>query len=177
MHTATPFVMHHEKPRMAPAAFASLTTHAAVIGALILLRLVPAHAPAGVKLPDQLPRGLVWLQDPGPGGGGGGGGNRHLEPARQAQQPGRDPLSVPARRPDTINPDATPIDVKLQQPEIPVQPLGASLVTLPGVLPALPGASADSLGSGSRGGAGTGTDGGVGQGKGPGLGDGSGGNT
>src|SRR5579872_2193997 len=173
MHTATPFVMHHEKPRMAPAAIASLTTHAAVISVLILLKFMPAHSPAGAKLPDQLTRDLVWLRDPGTGGGGGGGGNKHLEPARRVQQPGRDPISVPARRPDTINRDATPIDVKLQQPEIPVQSLGASLVMLPGVIPALPGASPDSLGPGSRYGAGTGTDGGIGSGRGRGLGDGS----
>ena len=36
-----------------------------------------------------------WLTEPGPGGGGGGGGNKMQEPARKAELPGKDKITVP----------------------------------------------------------------------------------
>jgi len=160
---------------MAPAAAVSLTTHAIVIGTVILLRFAPSPAPGVAHFSEQVNRGIVWLRDPGTGGGGGGGGNQSKTPPRAALVPGHDPISVPARRPERTEP--SPPDVKPLQPDIPVREIGSSSVAMPGVINTLPGPPTDSQGPGSRGGAGTGTDGGIGPGRGSGLGDGTNGNT
>jgi len=175
MQTA-PFVLHHEKPRMGPAAAVSLTSHVLLLGGLMLLRSMPHASNAIAAIPDQLHRGIVFLSDPGVGGGGGGGGNHSAAPARAATAPGRDPLTMPVQRPQAIEPSATPIDVPPTppQPDIQVQPMALGLATLPGLSNALPGPSTNSLGSGANDGAGTGDGRGDGPGKGNGLGPGSG---
>src|SRR5215470_13013265 len=104
MQSATPFVLHHEKPRMAPAAMMSLTTHLMIVGGLLLLRSIPHAGTAITSLPEPLNRGLVFLSSPGAGGGGGGGGNRMKEPPRAAVMPGHDPLTVPVQKTPTIEP-------------------------------------------------------------------------
>ena len=175
MHSATPFVLHPEKPRIAPAAAVSLTTHVCILAGVILLRSMP-HASTGIAtIPDQWPRGIVFLSDPGPGGGGGGGGNRMNEPPRQAAAAGHDPLTVSVQRPPAIEPSPAPIDVvpPPPQPDIQVQPLASGVAALPGVVPAPQGPSTASLGSGSNDGAGTGDLGGIGPGHGRGVGPGS----
>src|SRR5438046_8952802 len=108
MHTATPFMLHHEKPRMGPAAVASLTTHVIVLCTLVILRYAPAHAPAVDRLSDTLSQGIVWLSDRGPGGGGGGGGNQMKDPPRAAALAGRDAITVPARKRASIEASARP---------------------------------------------------------------------
>src|SRR5579862_8306321 len=140
MQAATPFVLHHEKPRMASAAVASLTTHVVVIGTLIVLRLAP-HSTAIASLPEQLNRSIVWLSERGPGGGGGGGGDHMKEPPSSARLPGRDPITVPVRKPSNAEPSPSPVNAA-PQPDIAVRELGSSTVSLPGVIATAPGLTA-----------------------------------
>src|SRR5438132_11871747 len=118
MHTATPFMLHHEKPRMGPAAMVSLTTHVLVLGTLMMLRYAPTHAPAVDRLSDTLSQGIVWLSERGPGGGGGGGGDQTKESPRAAALAGRDAITVPAQKPASIEPSSTPTDIDaVRQPD------------------------------------------------------------
>jgi protein TonB len=177
MPVAIQFVLRHEKPRMAPAAAMSLTTHVFVIVVLVLFRYAPRQSVIPPGLSEKLNQSIVWLSERGPGGGGGGGGDRSKEPARQAVLTGRDAMTVPARKPSSIEPSSTPTDVAApRQPEIPVKPMASGADMLPGVITTLPGPPTASQGPGAHGGAGMGTDGGNGPGRGPGLGDGSDGN-
>src|SRR5688572_23630748 len=54
----------------------------------ILVWVVPDSTLEAV-LPEQIPRQLVWLAEPGPGGGGGG-GNERPEPPKPAEVPGQE---------------------------------------------------------------------------------------
>ena len=175
MHSATPFVLQHDTPRLGPAAAVSLTTHVLLLGGLILLRSMPHAVTTIAALPERLNRGIVFLSDPGDGGGGGGGGDRMKEPPRTAVMPGRDALTVPATKPPAIEASSSPVDVNpTPMPDVQVQPMASGLVTLPGVTTSLSGPTTASQGFGTQGGAGTGDGLGIGPGRGDGLGPGDG---
>jgi TonB family protein len=145
----------------------SVVAHVALLAVVLLIvRFAPQVLPP--EIADQLDLNMaVFLPTPGPGGGGGGGGDPKPEPPRKAQvEQKKDPISVPA----PVDPAPTP---KVEEPlplelEIPVKPMAASDVTLPGIIsPSAP----------ATGGAGSGPGTGAGSGQGSGLGPGFGGGT
>jgi protein TonB len=171
-HHEVSFSFNRRPARLSLAMAASIA-----IDAVILFLLVsashPRHATQVVSV-DTLPKGIIWVPAPDPGGGGGGGGNKMTDPPRQAEEPGRDTLTVPAesqpkseRSDDRIEPN--PVERLI----IPAAPLASAINSLPGAIEAPPAAPTSSQGSGSLGGAGTGTGPGNGPGTGPGLGPGS----
>jgi TonB family protein len=101
------------------------------------------------------------------------------EPPRQAQLPGKDKITVPVQKQQSLEPPkiakAEPNPVEFLN--IPAKELAASKDSLPGAIEAPPGPPTSSQGSGSGGGAGTGTGSGIGPGTGSGLGPGTGGGT
>jgi protein TonB len=119
---------------------------------------------------------LIWIAVPGLGGGGGGGGNQRPDPPQRLQRPGRDRISVPPILTTSLEPasDLTPAEPVEQPIELPVLPLAAAAVLLPGAIDG--NSPAISLGSGQRAGAGTGRGDGDGPGDGDGRGPGSRGN-
>jgi TonB family protein len=152
---------------------ASFAVHAVVI-AVVLFVTTSREAPrsdAAVARYEP-PSHIVWLSVPGPGGGGGGGGKQEQTPARAAQVKGADNVTIPSA------PRSTDVSEKPKAPEIlpdvPVQTLGASNLTLMGLIEA--GAESLSHGPGRNGGVGSGADGGAGPGQDVGLGPGRGGN-
>ena len=164
------FMFENQEKRTWGAGTASVAAHAAFIGlAFLISQLVPERVYQTV-LPEQLPRDIVWIAQPGPGGGGGG-GNKSPEPPKQAELPGKKPITVPAAKPP--EPTPTPEPPKEEPPpieiNIPAVSMASAATITPGVLDAPPSLSADSRGSG------TGT--GAGPGQGSGLGPGSGGGT
>ena len=111
------------RDRQASAFSVSLAIHLASFAMLLLAMRQAAHAPvpAPATADRVIPR-MVWLNAPGPGGGGGGGGDHMKEPARRAEMPGRDAITVPAakpREPDFSKP-ATPEPDPIPQLIIPV---------------------------------------------------------
>jgi TonB family protein len=120
---------------------------------------------------------IVWLAEPGPGGGGGGGGNKSPEPARKAEFPGKDKITVPVVELPKLENPVIPQDKEPQQLfDIPATTLAADLnAIVPGVIDGS--VLSPSQGSGSGGGGGTGTGSGIGSGTGSGLGPGYGGGT
>jgi len=175
-----PFLFEQQQKRVAPAAVASLATHAVMAVAIFLLiRYAPRPVTAAALLPDKPSEHIVWLDIPGPGGGGGGGGNRMKEPPRAAELPGKDKITVPVDKPKKIEVQQ---QVKnepnpIEQLTIPAKTSAAALESLPGAIEAPPGPPSISQGSGTGGGAGTGTGTGIGSGRGSGLGEGWGGGT
>src|SRR5256885_1240308 len=95
----------------------------------------------------------------GSGGGGGGGGTRRAQPPQKAGLPGRDPLTVAAVKPRTLEPARhPPIDPSLTpQLIIPVAALASGTEVLPGAMNAPPAPPTPSRGPGTDGGTGTGT--------------------
>lgn len=173
------FLFEQQRQRLLPAFAASAVYQVAIIGLLIFLsRLGGADSqePIVFRAPSD---SIIWLVEEGPGGGGGGGGNKMPDPPRQAELPGKDPITVPVAKP----PEPTPEPPRPEEPEqiaqlnIPAATLAAATDALPGVFEAPPGPPSLSQGSGSGGGAGTGSGVGIGPGTGSGLGDGTGGNT
>lgn len=151
---------------------------ALIHGAFVLLVLLAiAHPPQALtNLTDQLPKEIVWLDQPGPGGGGGGGGNRMPDPPRKAELKGAEKMTVPVAKPPKLEmqkPDPTPP----AQIVIPAQQTATGVMELPGMVSNLPTPAVPSQGSGEGGGAGTGRGTGVGSGQGSGLGPGFGGGT
>lgn len=145
---------------------ASIGGYAALVAFwALILWIVPDRVREAV-LPDQLPRQIVWLAEPGPGGGGGG-GNERPEPPKPAELPGQEEISVPTPKPAPA-PEPTPEEAPLEQLTIPAQTLAAATETSIGVLDS---GNVSSLSTGS----GRGT--GAGSGDGSGLGEGSGGGT
>ncbi len=175
-----PFLFERPEKHIGPAFAAALGWHVlAVLWILLMMRYAPGAATTqeAAAEPLKLDR-IVWLNVPGPGGGGGGGGNRMPEPARKAELPGRETITVPVTKPMTapIRPVEKPADPPppSQELTIPARAMGSSTETLPGALEGTS-ASTASLGPGSGGGAGTGTGTGIGPGTGSGLGPGYGG--
>ena len=147
----------------------SLIGHAAFIGFFLLLFWVVPDSVRDAVLPDQIPRQLVWLAEPGPGGGGGGGNNRP-EPPKPAELTGPEKISVPTPKPEPT-PDPTPEETPLESLQIPVLTMAAATETTIGVLDSGD-TSSQSTGSGTGSGAGSGTGSGLGQGSGGGTGGG-----
>ncbi|MBI2827792.1 MAG: energy transducer TonB [Acidobacteria bacterium] len=142
--------------------------HGAIVALWFLfVWLVPDPVREAV-LPDFLPRGLVFLAEPGPGGGGGG-GNRLPEPPKRAELAGREKISVPALEPEPT-PEPTPEEPPLDQLNIPAQMLAAATETSPGVIESDQASRSTGPGGGSGAGAGEGS--GLGQGTGGGIGGG-----
>ena len=155
----------------------SALVHAiAIVLVLLGLHYAPA-APRTEPVVREEPRQIIWLTAAGPGGGGGGGGNRMKAPARRAQLPGHDEVTVPVGKPTPV---LEPSQVTRTEPPTPTIPqldiaalaLAHGTQALPGTLDGVPGGVSQGLGSG--GGAGTGRGGGIGAGTGDGLGDGYG---
>ena len=156
--------------RVRGAVGASMAGHAGFIALWVLiLWLVPDNVREAV-LPDQLPRQIVWLAEPGPGGGGGG-GNSKPEPPKPAELPGREKISVPAAPEPEPVPEVKPVDQPLEQLTIPALTMAAATETSIGVLESGD-ASSESTGSGRGTGAGSGTGSGLGAGSGGGTGGG-----
>lgn len=159
-----------ETPKHGGAVGASIIGHAAFIGFwALLLWIVPDRVREAI-LPDQLPRQIVWLAEPGPGGGGGG-GNERPEPPKPAELPGQEKISVPTPKPEPTPDPPEPEEAPLEQLTIPAQTLAAAQQTTIGVLDSGD-VSSLSTGSGSGTGAGSGQGSGLGQGSGGGTGGG-----
>jgi periplasmic protein TonB len=148
----------------------SVLSHAAfIVFWAFLLWLVPDNVKEAV-LPDQLPRQIVWLAEPGPGGGGGG-GNKQPEPPKPAQLPGREKISVPAIKEEPVPvPEPKSEEPPIEQLNIPAETMAAAAETSVGALESTQ--ASNSTGSGSGTGAGPGTGSGLGQGSGGGTGGG-----
>lgn len=177
-----PFLFEQQQKRIGPSVGVSFISHVIIIGLVLLVaRYAPAVVSSSTSDKPVLIKDIVWLNQPGPGGGGGGGGNRMQMPARRAELPGKEKISVPAVKIPEVKPLPKPEPPKddpkpEQQLQIPAKTMGSAVETAPGVLE---GTSASTLsqGPGSGGGAGTGTGTGIGPGNGSGLGPGWGGGT
>jgi periplasmic protein TonB len=155
----------------------SLAAHIGAFMLAIYLATLPASSPSPKPLFD-IPRDIVWLQEPGPGGGGGGGGNEMPDPPRQAELPGKDKITVPVAKPEAPKPEPPKEEpVPEQKLVIPAMTTTSGVRELPGVITGLPTAPTASQGPGSGGGAGTGRGTGIGPGDGSGWGPGRGGGT
>ena len=159
--------------RVGRALSVSLMAHVAglLLVAYVMSRLPdrPAHANARFEPPSH----ITWIAQAAPGPGGGGSGNERPEPARKAELPGHEPLTVPVRKLPSTAPKELADPPKLQPLQIPAVMTEAGVRELPGVISELrPISTTDSQGSGigGRGGSGQGT--GDGPGDGPGLGPG-----
>lgn len=155
---------------------ASLAAHLA-LALVILLAIRFAPRPGALEfLPDAPLNDIVWIAEPGPGGGGGGGGNKMPEPARKAELPGKEKITVPVAEKPKPTPEPPKVEPPPEQLVIPAQTIAAAQTALPGVIqPSAP--TTESQGTGKEGGAGTGTGQGIGSGQGSGLGAGFGGGT
>jgi len=174
-----PFLFEQQQKRIGPAFIASLAYHVVMVLAVIFAIRYGTRTAGAVFLPEQPNNQIIWLSEPGPGGGGGGGGNRMKEPPRQAEDPGKDKITVPVEKPPKLDP---PKQAKVEpnpfeQLNIPAKSLAAAQDSLPGAIEAPPGPPTISQGSGTGGGSGTGSGTGIGPGQGSGLGPGSGGGT
>jgi len=147
---------------------ASCIVHAVAIAGMLLLTTARDSTPSeSARVLYEPPSHIIWISTPGPGGGGGGGGAKEQSPARAAEVKGSDKQALPsAPRAMSDAPEKPKPEDPL--PDVPVQTLGASNLTMLGLIEA--GAESLSLGPGDGGGAGTGR----GPGAGPGLGDGIG---
>ncbi len=175
-----PFLFEQSQKRAPGAAGFSALVHVAMFAFILLgLHYAPSAAPSETPEDRQVPKGIIWIAEPGPGGGGGGGGNQMKLPPRKAELPGKDKLTVPVAKPpkpvlqvpQQIK-EVAPLP-SMPQLNIPAKILASGAESLPGTLDGVPGSP--SQGPGSGGGAGTGTGGGIGPGQGNGLGPGWGG--
>jgi periplasmic protein TonB len=172
-----PFLFEQQQKRLGGAFVASFVYHVVMIVAMLFAIRYGTHA-AGAFLPEQPNNQIIWLSDPGPGGGGGGGGNKMKEPPRQAEDPGKDKITVPVQKPPKLEMKQAKVEPNpIDQLNIPAKSLAAAQDSLPGAIEAPPGPPTISQGSGSGGGSGTGSGTGVGPGQGSGLGPGYGGGT
>ncbi|MBI4888701.1 MAG: energy transducer TonB [Acidobacteria bacterium] len=163
------FLFESPRSRLGGAFGASILGHAAFVAFWVfVLWLVPDNVKEAV-LPDELPRQIVWLAEPGPGGGGGG-GNKQPEPPKPAELPGRDKISVPAVKPAEPTPEEKPEDQPIPQLTIPAETMAAATETSVGALESTQ--ASTSTGSGSGTGAGSGDGSGLGRGNGGGTGGG-----
>jgi protein TonB len=162
------FLFEQPRQRMGGALGASLLTHAGLVGLwLLLVWLVPESVREAI-LPDQLPRQIVWLADPGPGGGGGG-GNEMPEPPAPAELPGQEEITVPVieePEPEPVPEEPVPLEAQLT---IPAQTMAAASQVSPGVIESTQASASTGSGGGTGGGSGQGS------GLGPGSGGGTGG--
>ncbi len=177
-----PFLFEQQQKRIGPAALASLGSHVVFVLTLFFALRYGTHAVVTPAfLPEKPNNQIVWLAEPGPGGGGGGGGNQMKEPPRQAQEVGKDKITVPVAKPPALQPPQQvkndPKPPPIEQLSIPAKDMASAMNSLPGAIEAPPGPPTLSQGSGTGGGAGTGSGTGIGSGRGSGLGEGYGGGT
>jgi protein TonB len=167
-----------EQSHSRSAAAASVVSHVLMA---VLVFLIVRYGPDPVALemaPEQLPREIVWLSEPGPGGGGGGGGNKAPDPPRKVELPGKEKITVPVKKPDPAPVEPPKVEPPpVEQLNIPAKTMAAAETPLAGALIAPNVAATTSQGSGTGGGGGTGTGTGIGTGQGSGLGEGTGGGT
>jgi TonB family protein len=158
--------------RLGGAVGVSIVTHVAFVLFFVLLWWIVPDSVREAILPDELPRQIVWLAEPGPGGGGGG-GNQRPEPPKPAELPGQEKITVPAVKPEPVAPapEPAPIEEPLEQLTIPAMTMAAATEASIGVLDS-GAASSQSTGSGSGTGAGSGQGSGLGAGSGGGTGGG-----
>src|SRR5215213_710903 len=113
----------------------SCVVHAMVIAAAFFLTAERRTARVeSARATHELPSDLIWLEAAGPLGGGGSGGNDEQSPARAAEVKGSDGLTMPAapRAPLEVSENPEPPVERL--PEVPVQTMGASTLTLLGLV-------------------------------------------
>jgi len=164
------FQLEAPQKRLGGALGASIIGHVVFVGLwAVLVWIVPDQVREAI-LPDQLPRQIVWLAEPGPGGGGGG-GNQRPEPPKPAELPGKQEISVPTPKPEPVPEPQKPEEIPLEQLTIPAETLAAAQKAAIGVLDSGD-VSSLSTGSGSGSGAGSGQGSGLGQGSGGGTGGG-----
>ena len=167
-----PFLFERQPTRIG-LSFAASAAFDLLIAILVTVASRYAPAPTGGPVDKWPELRIVWLAEPGEGGGGGGGGNQMQAPPRQAQLPGTDRLTVPVKKPATLDPaPKTPEEpTPVEQLIIPAQTLTAGKDYQAGIIdPARP---SSSQGPGTNGGAGRGSDGGIGPDRGLGFGPGS----
>ena len=154
----------------------SCVVHGIVIAAAFVLTAQrrPARVDS-VHATHALPSDLIWVEAAGPFGGGGSGGDDQQSPARAAEVKGSDALTMPAAPRAALEVSENPEPPVERLPEVPVQTMGASTLTMLGLVEA----GAETLSRGPGEGTGVGNHGGsgAGPGDGSGLGDGDGGNT
>jgi protein TonB len=158
--------------RIGHALSVSLLTH---VAGLLLIALVMSRLPVGnppATITSETPSHITWIAQAGLGGGASG--NDRPEPARSAELPGREALTVPVSKPHSSAPELAKDPPKLEpQLQIPAVTTMAGIQELPGVVSALtPVSITDSQGSGIGGRGGQGKGSGDGPGAGPGLGPG-----
>jgi len=158
--------------RIGHALSASLLAHVAgfLVVAAVVSRLPDGNPPA--EMTPEAPSHITWIVQTGLGGGGSG--NERPEPARRAELPGHEALTVPVIKPLSTVPETITDPPKLQeQLQIPAVMTVAGVQELPGVVSALtPVSITDSQGPGIGGRGGQGQGSGDGPGDGPGLGPG-----
>lgn len=148
----------------------SCVVHGIVIAAALFFTTSRDSTPSeSARAPYEPPSHIIWLSVPGLGGGGGGGGAKEQSPARAAEVKGPDKQTMPsASRAMSDAPEKPkPMD---PLPDVPVQTLGASNLTMLGLIEA--GAESLSQGPGDGGGVGPGRGTGAGPGTGRGIGPG-----
>lgn len=167
-----PFLFERSRKRAPGAAFASAAAH----GLVFVFILVGIHRAAmapqtDARIRSEVPPGIVFLAQPGPGGGGGGGGTQSKLPPKKLDVT---KLKFAEPKPTSLE---MPKDIPPPPPAAPQLTLAAKdlgdstqvVGTFDGVASGIGG------GTGSGGGGGTGTGGGIGPGRGNGIGDGWGG--
>ena len=161
--------------RLGHALSVSLLWHVAgfLLVAFIMSR-PPGSTPPAKTTAEALPN-ITWIVKDDDGlGGGGNSGNDGQEPARTAELPGHEALTVPVIKPISSDPELTRDPPKVeQQLQIPAVTTMAGLRELPGIVSALtPVSITDAQGPGTGGPGGEGRGPGSGPGAGPGLGPG-----
>jgi TonB family protein len=150
-------------------AMASMTLHVAVVVLLFAVMQLRPDDASTTGGESRVPH-LIWFPHTDVGGGRSGGGDRTAQPARQVQQIGRDPITVPVATPEpsTYSTSEPPEDVAA----IPARPMSDGTQVLAGAIQS--DNAAGSLGRGDAGaGDGPGNDrGGIGTRPGDGFGDG-----
>src|SRR4029077_19828849 len=100
-----PFLFEQQQKRIGPAVVVSAGSHVAfALLAVLFVRYTGRSVAGAPVLPDIHPNQIIWLTQPGPGGGGGGGGNKMKEPPRAAELPGKDKITVPIQKPQSLEP-------------------------------------------------------------------------
>lgn len=165
------------RPERARGALLSAAAHLALgLIAVAVARYEPGEV-VSAAAPVRPPAQMIWVPSatPAVGGGGQGGGNQRREPPRQAEAPGRDPLTVRPAPPVDPAPAPAPPREAESTVALSAEPMAAGLTPLAGVLVPAGTSDPDSTGAGT----GPGTDGrdgpGSGPGRGPGVGSGEGG--
>jgi periplasmic protein TonB len=156
--------------RIGNALSVSLLTHAAGIVLVAVVMSRPPVSNSIAKITGETPSRITWIAQGGLKGGGRG--NARLEPARRAEVPGREALTVPVSKP-ALEPNKDPPKLE-QQLQIPAVTAMAGVQELPGIISALtPISVTDPGGAGAGGRLGSGP--GIGPGFGPGRYGGTGG--